>query len=43
MIMKDGGIYEGQFKQGKRQGFGRDIQPDGDSYIGLWVDNMRHG
>jgi hypothetical protein len=36
-------VYAGQWKQGKCEGAGRITFPDGETYVGQWQDNMRHG
>ena len=41
---KDGSRYEGEFKQGKRHGYGVYTNVhDGSTYRGYWEDGMRHG
>ena len=36
-------IYEGEFKNGLRDGQGKTINPNGNSYEGEWRNNLRHG
>lgn len=38
-----GGTYEGQVRQGLRQGFGRMVWPNGKSYVGIWESGVPHG
>lgn len=42
-IYNDGGIYDGYFKDGKRNGQGRFTYTNGDIYIGLWNQDEREG
>lgn len=42
-IYDDGGIYDGNFKDGKRNGQGRFTYTNGDIYIGLWNQDERQG
>ncbi|KAH9490741.1 hypothetical protein Btru_035384 [Bulinus truncatus] len=35
--------YIGNYVQGKKQGFGRFIYPDGSRYEGNWVDDLKEG
>lgn len=35
--------FEGIYKDGARNGFGRMVYPNGDVYEGEWVDNKMHG
>jgi len=39
----DGGTYFGQFKEGKRHGFGEQIWADGSLYQGFFFDDMCNG
>jgi hypothetical protein len=39
----DGNIYEGQWKNGKRHGQGKETYADGATYEGEYKDGMRHG
>ena len=39
----DGGVYEGEWQDGKRHGQGKMKWPDGDVYEGEWQDGKRHG
>ena len=39
----DGSEYSGDFKKGKREGYGIYIYPGGDRYEGEWLDNIHHG
>jgi len=38
-----GGIYVGDFKDGKRTGFGKMIYKDGSYYEGNWDEGSYHG
>ena len=38
-----GGMYEGDFKENSRHGFGKYTLPDGSSYDGEWRDNVPTG
>jgi hypothetical protein len=38
-LYNDGYIYEGEVKDGKREGLGRLRSTEGDSYEGKWKDN----
>ena len=42
-IIEYGFNYTGDFKDGKRHGRGRYIYPNGDTYDGYWVDDIRQG
>ena len=42
-VWRDGTIYEGYVKNGKRNGTGRYIWPTGDYYIGEWKNGQREG
>ena len=37
------GVYEGDWKNGLRHGFGKFTWNNGDTYSGLWQDDKRHG
>ena len=37
----DGAVYVGEWKCGKREGFGRMIWPDGSEYEGAWSNDLR--
>ncbi len=39
----DGGVYEGDFKNGGREGYGKINLIDGSSYEGNWVKNKKEG
>ena len=39
----NGSVFEGEFKDGKRHGFGRCIYAAGALYEGNWSDDKRHG
>jgi hypothetical protein len=43
MMYISGLLYEGDWKNGKREGCGRLIDNEGDTYEGQWVDNQPHG
>ena len=43
MTWPDGRVYEGEFKQDKREGTGTFSYPDGRQYIGLWTNNKQDG
>jgi hypothetical protein len=43
LIDKHGDIYEGQYKDGKRNGHGVEKDYDGYVYAGGWKDDDRHG
>ena len=36
-------VYKGQFRKGGCHGRGRITFPDGETYVGKWQNNMRHG
>jgi len=38
-----GGVYQGNWEQGKRTGNGQFKYPDGTTYKGSWKNNQRHG
>lgn len=40
---QDGSVYSGQWKDGKREGYGEMLWPSGFSYRGQWKNNKRHG
>ena len=40
---RKGGVYEGQFLNGKRQGYGRLIWYDGSYYEGMFEDDGQNG
>lgn len=40
---KDGTIYEGTFRGGKKNGMGKLTFPNGDTYTGQWLEGERHG
>lgn len=40
----EGGIlYQGQWVDGEKEGFGRQVWPDGSIYEGMWQKGMAHG
>lgn len=43
MAYKDGSFYEGQWKQGKREGNGTLYYTNGDVFQGVWKDDLKHG
>ena len=43
MIYSDENIYEGQWHEGKRNGYGVLTKRNGDHFEGHWVNNMREG
>ena len=43
LIMQDGTIYEGWFKDNKMNGKGRIVSQKGELYEGDWKDNIRCG
>ena len=43
MVVRDGGIGEGMFKDGKLHGFGRWIRLDGGHYLGIFKNGCRDG
>lgn len=43
MAYKDGSFYEGQWKQGKREGNGTLYYTNGDVFQGFWKDDLKHG
>jgi hypothetical protein len=40
---EDGSSYTGNFKNGKKEGYGKFTWPNGDTYEGLWVFDKQHG
>lgn len=42
MRWKDGGIYEGDWKNDRRSGMGKKSYANGDVYIGQWKSGKRH-
>ena len=36
-------VYKGQFMKSECHGRGRITFPDGETYVGQWQNNMRHG
>ena len=43
MIYPSGDIYDGDFEDGLKQGFGILITAEGDKYEGRWSDNYKNG
>lgn len=43
LAYKDGSFYEGQWKQGKREGNGTLYYTNGDVFQGFWKDDLKHG
>ena len=43
MIYQNGNIYEGQWHEGKRNGYGVLTKRNGDHFEGHWVDDKREG
>eukprot|EP00929_Paragymnodinium_shiwhaense_P114797 TRINITY_DN83309_c0_g1_i1.p1 TRINITY_DN83309_c0_g1~~TRINITY_DN83309_c0_g1_i1.p1 ORF type:complete len:312 (-),score=53.26 TRINITY_DN83309_c0_g1_i1:60-995(-) len=43
LVQKDGGIYEGDFVDGKAHGVGKYVAANGNVYEGEWVEDMAHG
>lgn len=41
--MRDGGFYEGEFKNGEITGFGKLVWPDSASYEGDFFEGEKHG
>jgi hypothetical protein len=39
----DGSFFDGTFVQGLRSGFGTYQWANGDSYVGMWKDDQKHG
>lgn len=42
-ILENGSVYHGQWKNGKKQGKGKQIWNDGSIYEGYWIDNKANG
>lgn len=42
-MLKDGVVYEGQWKNGMRHGRGKAVWKDGSIYEGYWADDMANG
>ena len=42
-VYYDNGEYEGEFKNGEREGYGKYIWEDGEYYIGQWLKGKKHG
>lgn len=42
-VDRRGGRYEGEFKNGAREGKGKEITRNGEEYDGDWVDDRKHG
>jgi hypothetical protein len=36
-------VFEGDWKEGKKNGYGVWQSPNGDSYVGNWVNGRQHG
>jgi hypothetical protein len=43
MIYNNGDIYEGQWNDGKRNGYGVLTKRNGDHFEGHWVNDLREG
>lgn len=43
LIFPTGEIYEGEFSEGKVNGFGKYVNSEGSEYEGEWLDNMPNG
>ncbi len=43
MYHKENDLYEGQYKDGKFEGYGRYFWPCGLFYVGLWKNGKRNG
>ena len=43
LIFSDGKKYDGEFKDGKKNGKGVETQSDGTTYDGMWKDGLPHG
>jgi hypothetical protein len=41
--MQNGGSYEGEWLNGKRDGNGKYVWPDGSYYEGDWISDKAHG
>lgn len=42
-IWPDGTRYDGFWKYGMQNGYGRLVHAEGDVYTGMWKDNKAHG
>lgn len=42
-MFKDNDIYEGQFANGEKNGYGREFYADGSYYIGMWKKHEWNG
>lgn len=42
-VYENGNTYEGQYREGLREGAGEETTPNGDLYIGQWMRDMKHG
>jgi hypothetical protein len=40
---EDGRKYEGEFKNGRKEGSGTFEWPNGNKYIGSWMNDKQHG
>ncbi|CAE7385547.1 RSP1, partial [Symbiodinium pilosum] len=40
---RSGAVYKGQWKNGMREGIGKQTWPDGASFVGQWVANKAQG
>jgi hypothetical protein len=43
MVYQNGDRYEGNWRRGKKQGFGEQHYSDGKIYKGEWVDDLKVG
>ena len=43
VILANGAVYKGQWKDEKRCGYGVQVWPDGAKYEGYWKDDKAHG
>mgnify|MGYP001255438117 CR=1 FL=1 len=43
MIFNNSSRYEGMFKNGELEGFGKMVQANGDTYEGSWKSNKKYG
>ena len=43
LVMVDGDVYEGMWREGKRHGYGIQFHSNGDTYEGDWVDGIKIG
>lgn len=41
--LPDGSMYIGDFKDGKKHGFGTYRNKKGDKHIGFWISNIKNG